>query len=421
MEWNAECTPSPIISSLKLNRVRNQCGCFFERVTSGGIIRTILIYRDELLNLSETFISAQVATMKVYHPIYVGLSRVVQGLPISSESVLLSNSRSIPARIRKVVYRMTGVAPGFHRRVAAANGQLLHAHFALDATNALSLMSELRLPVVVTLHGYDVTIHDSEWRKTAKGRRYLKRREALWANTSLFLCVSEFIRDVALRSGFPKEKLEVHRIGINRQEFASIKREESEPLVLFVGRLVEKKGCSHLLRAMRTVQAEMPTAELVLIGYGDLRPSLEVQAAELGVRCRFLGPQSSTEVRDWMRRARVLAAPSVTAINGDSEGLPTVIVEAHAMGLPVVGYRHAGIPEIVKTGVTGLLSEEGDTESLARDLLRYLKDDEFWLRSSIAASAWVAESFDMRVQTEKLEAIYSNVMDSFQSRLSMER
>jgi len=364
--------------------------------------------------LSETFISAQVAALELYHPIYVGLSRVVSSLPISSESVLLSNSRSLPARLRKAIYRMTGVAPGFHRRVAAANGQLLHAHFALDATNALPLMAELHMPIVVTLHGYDVTVHDSEWRKSAKGRRYLRRREALWARASRFLCVSEFIRDMALRSGFPKEKLAVHRIGINRQEFVPVQREAREPLVLFVGRLVEKKGCGQLLRAMQMVQAEMPSAQLVVVGYGELRPALEAQARELGVRCRFLGPQSSPEVRDWMRRARVLAAPSITAANGDSEGLPTVIVEAHAMGLPVVGYRHAGIPEIVKDGLTGLLSEEGDIESLAADLLRYLKDDDLWQRSSIAATEWVGESFDMNVQTGKLEVIYDDVVEEFQ-------
>ena len=346
--------------------------------------------------------------LKIFQPVYVGLCSAKQGLPVSHESVLLSQGSSTPARLRKELYCMTGVAPGFHRRVAVKNAQILHAHFAVDATHALPLIRHLRIPAVVTLHGYDVTIRDEARRSTRSGARYLKHRAELWRKASIFLCVSEFIRDAALKSGFPEEKLVVHHIGIDRSSFYP-QPQRREPVVLFVGRLTEKKGCDQLLRAMKVVQQQMPGAELVIIGFGHLRAALEEQAKNLGVRCNFLGAQPATEVRNWMRKARVLCVPSITAANGDSEGLPTVIVEAHAVGLPVVAYRHAGIPEIVKEEETGLLSNEGDIESLTHGLLRYLRDDSFWQTSSEAAVSTVQRSFDLVTQTRKLEAIYDEV------------
>ena len=303
---------------------------------------------------------------------------------------------------------MTGFGPRFHRKVAARKAEILHAHFAVDAVHALPLIRHLGIPAVVTLHGYDVTITDEASGATMRGAHYLKHRKELWNEASAFLCVSEFIRKAAIKAGFPESKLVVHHIGIDRQSFYP-GSQERQPLVLFVGRLTEKKGCDQLLRAMKQVQQKLPDTQLVIIGFGDLRSSLEELARSLEVKCSFLGPQPAAEVREWMRKARVLCAPSVTAANGDSEGLPTVVVEAHAMGLPVVGYRHAGIPEIVKDGVTGLLSDEGDVDSLAHGLLRYLTDDALWHASSEAAGRQVERNFDLAAQTRELESIYEKV------------
>jgi glycosyltransferase involved in cell wall biosynthesis len=100
----------------------------------------------------------------------------------------------------------------------------------------------------------------------------------------------------------------------------------------------------------------------------------------------------------------------VTAASGDSEGLPTVIMEANAIGVPVVGFRHAGIPEIVKHNETGLLYTERDSDSLAAGLLQCLTDDSFWAAASEAGIKQVAEKFDLSTQTAKLESIYNQLI-----------
>jgi glycosyltransferase involved in cell wall biosynthesis len=234
---------------------------------------------------------------------------------------------------------------------------------------------------------------------------YLRRRQQLWERTSLFLCVSEFIRKKALEAGFPKEKLRVHFIGVNRQSFRPA-GERTGKLVLFVGRLVEKKGCIHLLRAMRRVQDLEPSARLVVVGDGPLRASLEKSAQELRLQVEFLGSQPGSVVRESIRRASLLCIPSITGVDGGSEGLGMVILEAQAMGRPVVGFRSGGIPEAISEGVTGLLAPAGDEAGLAEHILRYLQDEAFWQSSSTEGINWVAERFDLDRQTRELEAIY---------------
>ncbi len=368
----------------------------------------VLVYRNELLRPSETFIAAQASSLTRFAPVYVGLVSARNSLDIQEDAVFLSRNRSLPRRLVRLPYQVLGIAPRFHRAVARKRARLLHAHFAVDGAFTLALLKHLDIPSLVTLHWYDVTVRKETLGRTLEGSLYLHRRRNLWRTTKLFLCVSEFIRNKAIQAGFPEDKLLVHYIGIDRNRFSGAS-ETRQPLVLFVGRLVEKKGCAHLLRAMKIVQAEMPSAQLCIIGHGALFEPLRSLANELGVRCRFEGLQSNAGVRQWMEKCRVLCVPSVTAEDGDSEGLPTVIMEAHAMGVPVVGFRHAGIPEIVMHGLTGLLSAEGDCDSLADGLLRYLKDSSFWKKSSHAARARIADQFDLAAQTAHLEKIYDNL------------
>jgi glycosyltransferase involved in cell wall biosynthesis len=170
---------------------------------------------------------------------------------------------------------------------------------------------------------------------------------------------------------------------------------------------VEKKGTKVLIEAL-TANA-LVGARLVIIGDGPLRGALERQARKLGDRVRFLGAVTSDEVAMWMRRASVLAAPSVTAADGDAEGLPNVVVEAAASGLPVVGTLHSGIPEAIEDGVTGFLVPEGDAGALAARLADVLGSEELRRDLGAAARGLAERKFDRRILTERLEAIYDEV------------
>ena len=378
-------------------------------------MKTILIYRQALLPISETFIQAQAGALRAFQPRFAGLLPAASSLPLAPDAMLLSRSRSLISHGKTALYKSAGLAPHFHQRVRLARPCLIHAHFAPDGAAALPLADALGVPLLVTLHGYDVTERDRYMRKTLAGKLYLLRRARLWQRAALFICVSEFIREQALQAGFPKEKLRVHSIGIDRQVFCPAGPPDGK-LVLFVGRLVTKKGCAHLLHAMRRVQDVEPSARLVVVGDGPLRQSLERLANDLRLRCEFAGSQPGSVVLEWIRRASLLCIPSITAPDGGSEGLGMVILEAQASGRPVVGFRSGGIPEAVKDGVTGLLAASGDEEELSRHILRYLQDVVFWKHCSANGIAWTAERFDLDRQTRKLEGIYEECLGWPQSR-----
>jgi glycosyltransferase involved in cell wall biosynthesis len=375
-------------------------------------MQVALIYRNELLPRSETFILEQAASLTKFRPIFAGLMRAEAGLPVPDGSILLGANSSVYSRSKGMLYRATGVWPGFHARIQRAGASLVNAHFAMDGACALPVALAAKVPLIVTLHGNDVTTSVHLHRRAIRGQLYLLRRERMFRTVKVFLCASDFLRRSAIERGFPEEKLRTHYIGVDLKLFCPPMTGRPRRNVLFVGRLVEKKGCRYLIRAMQQVQSQIPLAQLVIIGDGPERTSLESQAREAGVDCEFRGAQSSHEVRQELSSARVFCVPSVTAKTGDSEGLGIVFAEAQAMGVPVVSSLHGGIPEVVSNGVTGLLAPERDHDQLAQHIIRFFADDTFWNDCSRNAVSWVADKFDLRKQTAYLEEIYRDVIQA---------
>jgi glycosyltransferase involved in cell wall biosynthesis len=174
---------------------------------------------------------------------------------------------------------------------------------------------------------------------------------------------------------------------------------------------VQKKGCKYLLEAMAKVQAARPSAELVIIGSGPLQSELETRAAATLRSCRFLGALGPDQVREWYGRATLFCAPSVTADSGETEGLPITIMEAQAMGLPIVSTYHSGIPEAVKDDETGLLVNEHDSDALADRILALLQDRARAERLGNAARASALQHFDMKTQISLLEDVYQQLSE----------
>jgi colanic acid/amylovoran biosynthesis glycosyltransferase len=365
-----------------------------------------------MLPSTQTFIPLQVDKLRRYTAQYVGLIPADRNYALTQEPILLEKSRSRFRRFHREFYRWVGIAPRFHTAIQRVGAQLIHAHFAEGASSALFMSKRLNLPFILHLRGGSELMPDSELRRLLYQWPYLAYRRQLWQRASLFLCVSEYIRDKAIRAGFPEEKIRVQYTGMNCNAFApSIPVGEKDPnLVLYVGRLVPYKGCNYLLRAMNQVQRRRPHARLVVIGEGTFRAELERLNGELGVGAEFLGELPQKTVRTWLERARVFCSPSVTLEDGMSEAFGNVFSESQAMGVPVVSFRHGGIPETMREGVTGLLAPERDVEQLAAHLTRYLEDDSFWAKSREEAMSWVRQHFDVDSQTAKLEDLYDGVI-----------
>ncbi len=335
----------------------------------------------------------------------------MKGLSLPPERTLVVNAGGILGTAEELLFKFSGLAPRLYRQVQQLNPALIHAQFGLSGALALPLARTLKVPLVVHFRGADATVKDEYAQYSSINHWiYFQRREALKREARLFITVSKFIKEKLLEQGFPAEKIVAHYHGVDTETFQPDPAVPREPVVLFVGRLTDKKGCEYLIQAIAQVQATMPEVELVLIGDGPLKPSLEALANQSLSKHRFLGVQPPSVVRSWMNRARVLAAPSVTSPQGDAEGLPNVVLEAQAMGLPVVSTIHAGIPEAVVHGETGLLAPERDAQQLSEHILRLLQDFELWQRFSIKGRSHMQKLFNRRQQTRVLEEIYQSIL-----------
>ena len=254
------------------------------------------------------------------------------------------------------------------------------------------VQSFLKMPYIVTGHGADVTSLNHGLLKKLK-RRCLKNA---WGVTA----VSQPLMDV-LDGIYKNENQAVISMGCDTSLFGRQYREENyfgqgnQKVLLFVGRLAEKKGVCYAIEAMRNVENAM----LVIAGDGPLREELQRQAdkvmRETGKKIVFLGAKTHEELKKIYASADLFVMPSITAKDGDKEGFGLVILEAFASGLPIVASRSGGITDIVKDGVNGFLVEEKDVSDMAEQIDRLLKDEEIYNKMQIEAKK-SAQQYDYR-------------------------
>jgi glycosyltransferase involved in cell wall biosynthesis len=356
------------------------------------------IFRAPLFNASETFVQTHAAGLRRYRAVVAGLEDKGNARAELRAGVIVEREG---ARLK-----LLGSAPRLLARLRETRPALVHAHFATDGLLALPLAEALGVPLVTTLHGFDLTRSRAALLRSGRPGwiRYALLGGRLRARGALFVAVSDAIRRRALDQGFPAERTVTLLNGV---DLASFQAGTPEPgLILHVGRLVEKKGTALLLRAFADVAARRPEARLVIVGDGPLRGRLERQAGE---RVAFTGALPPEEVARWMGRAWLLAAPSVTAADGDSEGLPTVAVEAAAASLPVVASDHSGLPEAVVDGETGFVVPEGDIAALAERLETLLASPDLRAGMGGAARRLAETRFDSARQIAALENLYDRV------------
>ena len=375
-----------------------------------SIKQAAIIFREELLPYSETFIPAQVNSLLNYEPYYVGTKIVNAKIVENAKLILPFEGKS---QLYSRIFKFTGyIWQTWLNKIQQLDAKFIHAHFGLDGVLALPLARKLRLPLIVTFHGHDITV--AERGEPGPGwwthQLYIRRRKLLFAEANLCIAVSNFIRSKLIEKGCPENKIIVHYIGVDKDKFTPDPTVLRKSVVLFVARLVERKGCEYLIQAMAQVQAAMSEVELVVIGDGPLRPSLEEMARRMLRRYQFLGAQPPEIVRTWMNQAKVFSVPSITAKSGDMEGFGMVFAEAQAMGLPVVSCFCGGIPEAVADGETGFLATESDSKSLAACILRLLEDEELWQRFSQKGQERVRNIFNLKEQTRALESIYEHML-----------
>ena len=286
----------------------------------------------------------------------------------------------------------------------------LHAHFAHSPASVAMFASILSgRPFSFTAHAKDIYTSDP---------RQLKEKAAL---AKFVVTCTEYNRRylMALCDGEPGE---IHRIyhGIDTGQFSlspqGLSKAEPPYRILTVARLIAKKGLPTVYRALKVLQDQGIVFKHTLIGDGEDRQKILSIIKDLGLTAhtRWLGTQPHEVVRDYYKRAHLFVLGCEVAPNGDRDGIPNVLFESMAMGVPVVATNLSAIPELVETEKTGLLVNPGVPAKMAEAMLRMLTDTDLRTRIIPAARQRVVHDFDNQPLIRDLAAVYRKEIEAFQ-------
>lgn len=372
----------------------------------------VAIWLGDALPPSQTFISNQVSSLSRHTAVVFAKRRTDESdLPLPE---VVTPEWKIPfaAPLADTLYNITRYSGSFHKELEQRSPDLIHAHFGENGTIALPYSQRHSIPLITTFHGGDASVKKATVSLKMKANWYLYQRRLpnLMRHGRLFLAVSEAVRQKLISAGFDSERTFVHYIGVDTEQFAYRDPAGHIPSgrILQVARLTEKKGLREAVRAFSVVHQRLPGSRFDIVGDGPLRDELRDLVISLGLEHAITlhGAKTPSEVQRLLSEADLFCLPSVTAPNGDEEGLPISILEAMSTGIPVVSTYHSGIPEAVTDAETGLLVAERDVAALAAAMEAVLSRPDLSARLVHAARARVERNFSLTAQTGKLEQLY---------------
>lgn len=366
-------------------------------------LRRVVVWKRGWLPGSETFIRNQVGSLPAaWAATCVGTHLVESPLARGTDRIIFPPTRT--GYVRRRMLDAFGWSHRVLRAVARERPDLIHAHFATDARVVRRVARRLAVPFVVTVHGQDLT--GAPRVAGLRGALLRSRLRRTLRQADIVIAVSDFMAAQAVRCGARPDRVRVHHVGIPiiQTGIASTKTWD----LVFVGRLVEKKGIEDLIDA--TARLPAGSVRVAIVGDGPLRQRLEERCSDTGVSIDFLGSMSSEEVSSVLSRSRIFVGPSRTAPSGDAEGFGMVFLEAALHGLPVVAYRHGGVPEAVEDGVTGIMVPEGSVALLTEAIARLLADPEQVSQMGSAGRERTITRFNVAKQTMELARIYDEAV-----------
>lgn len=344
------------------------------------------------------------------HPSHTFVRAIVTGVP-GTRPVVLVDGVAGPAPPR-VVMRTLGplrqrlprplagkaavlYATGVGRRAAA---DLIHSHFAHEVLLADRLARLLRRPHVVSLHGRDLLVEVEGWPAALAA---IERAAAV-------VVPSRFLAEAAVERGVDERRIAVIPSGVDLSEICFRERKpggDSRPLVLFIGRFVEKKGVLQAAGAIAAVADHRPVRAR-FVGSGELRGALEAALRPLGEHAEVVDGADRQMVVRSLAEADILISPSRTSADGDAETLLVVNIEAQAAGVPVLTTDHGGIVSALGEGAASVVAE-GDDAALAAALTELIVHPERWPAMGHAGRAHVEGHLTVRHTGDRMAALYA--------------
>ena len=279
----------------------------------------------------------------------------------------------------------------------------MHAHFGTVATVVARLASK------ITGVSYSFTAHAKDIFHQIVEEDVLRKK---LADAAGVITVSQFNVNY-LKEKYAEAAAGVKLIynGLDLDKFCFEPDGDRPPLLLGVGRLVEKKGFSYLLDASALMRSRGVPFRCEIVGGGELESDLQEQIRKLNLseHVKLCGPMSQSDVKQKIRQSRLLAAPCVHAENDDRDGLPTILLEAMALGTPCISTPVTGIPEVLRAGKTGLMVAERDATELADACERLLADQH--LRSELTRNGrrLIEDRFDIDKNTREIRTFFSSM------------
>lgn len=293
------------------------------------------------------------------------------------------------------------------RQTYVADVFLVHFGYAGALANKLRELGILKGKQATVFHGADISRrhildeHKQDYRN-------------LFQQSELMLPISHLWQNKLIEMGCPPEKIHVTRMGIEPEKFNFQPRDAfHRPLrIVSVARLTEKKGLDVAVKASAILKQRGGQFQYTIIGNGDQDQMMRdfIAHEEMDDCVTMPGFKPQEEIRKALNEADIFLLPSKTAADGDMEGIPVALMEAMAVGLPVVSTFHSGIPELIEHNVSGWLVKEDDAEALADTLLK-LSQGEVDVAPVVAAARQKVETeFNQHIAYRELAQILEQMV-----------
>jgi colanic acid/amylovoran biosynthesis glycosyltransferase len=285
---------------------------------------------------------------------------------------------------------------------------IIHCQFGMYGIDGMIYrdIGAIKGKLITSFRGYDIS-----WYVKECGEQVYNK---LFAKGDFFLANCEFFRHRAIKLGCDEKKIVVHGSGIDCSKFTFKTRyphPDGKIRIATTGRLVEKKGIEYSIRAIAKLTNIHPNIEYNIIGDGYLKEHLQQLIEELSVtqQVKLLGWKNQKEIIEILDKTHLFIAPSVTAEDGNQDAPVNTLKEAMAMGLPVIGTLHGGIPELVKDGISGFLVPERDIDAISDKFSYFIEHPEIWEQMGLSGRSYVEKHYDINKLNDELVEIYRQV------------
>lgn len=330
-------------------------------------------------------------------------------LPTKLENNILLNSRK--SRIWDIVlghFRLNKFSlkeKALIRSFKENKIEVILAEYGTTGHKILPVSKELNLPLIVHFHGADANHYDV--------LEVTKNYRDVISYATFIVVVSREMHEKFISLGCPKNKL-VYNVYGPREEFFNLKPRFNKPQFVAIGRFVDKKAPHYLVLSFKEVVKEFPEAKLVIAGDGKLFNVCKdlVSFYQLENNIDLVGVITPQEYQDYLKESLAFVQHSVRALDGDAEGTPVSILEASAAGLPVLSTYHAGIPDVVKNNVSGLLVKEHDVQGMSRNMLYILNNPDEAKRMGSEGKKNLKENYTLERHIENLNIIIKKAIQT---------